>query len=83
MKKSRCNSILIFGVLFVFLQILSILLTNYDISNPLTLSILYVFFIVSLVSLVSTLIMIVIITKEILRDFKKLISDIFSQKKEK
>lgn len=80
MKKSRCNSTLIFGVLFVFLQILSILLTNYDISNPLTLSILYVFFIVSLVS---TLIMIVIITKEMLRDFKKLISDIFSQKKEK
>ncbi|ELA82880.1 hypothetical protein OI1_06082 [Enterococcus faecium EnGen0016] len=80
MKKSRCNSTLIFGVLFVFLQILSILLTNYDISNPLKLSILYVFFIVSLVS---TLIMIVIITKEMLRDFKKLISDIFSQKKEK
>ncbi|PZM50945.1 hypothetical protein DKP91_17555, partial [Enterococcus faecium] len=63
-----------------FLQILSILLTQYNISNPLTLSILYVFFIVSLVF---TLIMIVIITKEMLRDFKKLISDIFSQKKEK
>nr|UBL09778.1 hypothetical protein [Enterococcus faecium] len=80
MKKSRCNSTLIFGVLFVFLQILSISLTTYDISSPLTLSILYVFFIVSLVF---TLIMIVIITKEMLRDFKKLISDIFSQKKEK
>lgn len=80
MKKSRGNSTLIFGVLFVFLQILSILLTTYDISNPLTLSIFYVFFIVSLVF---TLIMIVIITKEMLRDFKKLISDIFSQKKEK
>ncbi|PZM51599.1 hypothetical protein CYQ67_07430 [Enterococcus faecium] len=80
MKKSCCNSTLIFGVLFVFLQILSILLTQYNISNPLTLSILYVFFIVSLVF---TLIMIVIITKEMLRDFKKLISDIFSQKKEK
>lgn len=80
MKKFRCNSTLIFGVLFVFLQILSILLTNYDISNPLTLSILYVFFIVSLVF---TLIMIVIITKEMLREFKKLMSDIFSQKIEK
>ena len=80
MKKSRCNSTLIFGVLFHLLQILSILLTQYNISNPLTLSILYVFFIVSLVF---TLIMIVIITKEMLRDFKKLISDIFSQKKEK
>ena len=80
MKKSRCNSTLIFGVLFLLLQILSILLIQYNISNPLTLSILYVFFIVSLVF---TLIMIVIITKEMLRDFKKLISDIFSQKKEK
>lgn len=80
MKKSRCNSTLILGVLFVFLQILSISLTTYDISSPLTLSILYVFFIVSLVF---TLIMIVIITKEMLRDFKKLIFDIFSQKKEK
>lgn len=80
MKKSRCNSTLIFVVLFLLLQILSILLTQYNISNPLTLSILYVFFIVSLVF---TLIMIVIITKEMLRDFKKLISDIFSQKKEK
>ncbi len=80
MKKSRDNSTLIFGVLFVFLQILSISLTTYDISSPLTLSILYVFFVVSLVF---TLIMIVIITKEMLRDFKKLISDIFSQKKEK
>lgn len=80
MKKSRCNSTLIFGVLFLLLQILSILLTQYNISNPLTLCILYVFFIVSLVF---TLIMIVIITKEMLRDFKKLISDIFSQKKEK
>ena len=80
MKKSRSNSTLIFGVLFLLLQILSILLTQYNISNPLTLCILYVFFIVSLVF---TLIMIVIITKEMLRDFKKLISDIFSQKKEK
>lgn len=80
MKKSRYNSTLILGVLFLLLQILSILLTNYDISNPLTLSILYLFFIVSLVF---TLIMIVIITKEMLREFKKVISDIFSQKKEK
>lgn len=80
MKKSRCNSTLIFGVLFVFLQILSILLTHYNTSNPLTLSILYVF---SIISLVFTLILIVIITKEMLREFKKLKSDIFSQKKEK
>lgn len=80
MKKSRCNSTLIFGVLFVFLQILSILLTHYDVSNLLTRSILYVFFIISLVFTVR---MLVIITKEMLREFKKVKSDIFSQKKEK